>query len=102
MKNGKRGVPLPSKVQLRFGFEEILCETVDVSLDGILVKSPRTIPAGTSLQVSTELTQRTKPVVGAGSIVRVLGGNHMGIHLEFTWTDFPLRRVHDCRNFSCR
>jgi DNA-binding response OmpR family regulator len=81
-KRQTRRVPLLSKVRLRFGFEEILCETVDVSLDGILVRAPRTIPAGTSVQVSMELTQTTKAVVGAGSIVRVLGGNHMGIHLD--------------------
>jgi DNA-binding response OmpR family regulator len=81
-KRQTRRVPLLSKVRLRFGFEEILCETVDVSLDGILVKAPRTIPAGTSVQVSMELTQRMKPVVGAGSVVRLLGGNQMGIHLD--------------------
>jgi CheY-like chemotaxis protein len=81
-KRQTRRVPLLSKVRLRFGFEEILCETVDVSLDGILVKASRTIPAGTPVQVSMELTQRMKPVVGAGSVVRILGGNHMGIHLD--------------------
>jgi DNA-binding response OmpR family regulator len=81
-KRQTRRVQLLSKVRLRFGFEEILCETVDVSLDGILVKAPRTIPAGTSVQVSMELTQRMKPVVGAGSVVRLLGGNQMGIHLD--------------------
>jgi DNA-binding response OmpR family regulator len=81
-KRQTRRVPLLSKVRLRFGFEEIFCETVDVSLDGMLVKAPRTIPAGTSVQVSMGLTQRMKPVVGAGSVVRILGGNHMGIHLD--------------------
>jgi DNA-binding response OmpR family regulator len=81
-KRQTRRVPLLSNVRLRFGFEEILCETVDVSLDGILVKAPRTVPAGTSVQVSMELTQKMKPVVGAGSVVRVLGGNQMGIHLD--------------------
>src|SRR5580692_8254691 len=77
-----RRVSLMSKVRLRFGFEEILCETVDVSLDGILVRTPRMIPPGTSVQVSMELSQSMKPVVGAGSIVRVLGENQMGIHLD--------------------
>jgi DNA-binding response OmpR family regulator len=77
-----RRVPMLSKVRLRFGFEEVMCETVDVSLDGILVKTPRTIPAGTSVQVSMELAKTMKPVVGAGSIVRVLGGDQMGIHLD--------------------
>jgi len=77
-----RRVPFQSKVRLRFGFEEILCETIDVSLDGILVKARRTIPAGSAVHVSVELTRRMKPVVGAGSIVRILGGNQMGIHLD--------------------
>jgi two-component system chemotaxis response regulator CheY len=81
-KRQTRRVPLLSKVRLRFGFEEIMCETVDVSLDGILVKAPRTIPTGTSVQISMELTHKMKPVVGAGSVVRVLGGNQTGIHLD--------------------
>lgn len=69
-------------MRLRFGFEEILCETVDVSLDGILVKAPRAIPAGSPVQVNMELTQKMKPVVGAGSVVRIPGGKQMGIHLD--------------------
>jgi DNA-binding response OmpR family regulator len=77
-----RRVPIQSKVRLRFGFEEMWCETVDVSLDGILVRVPRTLPAGTSVQVSMELSQKMKPVIGAGSVVRILGGNQMGIHLD--------------------
>ena len=77
-----RRVPLQSKVRLRFGFEEILCETVDVSLDGMLVRAPRNIPVGSTVQVSMELTQKMKPVMGAGSVVRVLGGNQLGIHLD--------------------
>lgn len=77
-----RRVPFQSKVRLRFGFEEIACETVDVSLDGIRVRSPRLIPAGSLVQVSMELTQTMKPVVGAGSVVRILEGNQMGIHLD--------------------
>ncbi|HKN74166.1 MAG TPA: response regulator [Candidatus Acidoferrum sp.] len=81
-KRQTRRVPLLSKVRLRFGFDEILCETIDVSLDGILVKAARTVPAGTSVQVRMELTEKMKPVVGAGSVVRVLSGNHMGIHLD--------------------
>jgi hypothetical protein len=77
-----RRVPLQSKVRLRFGFEEILCETVDVSMQGMLVHGPRMLPAGSPVQVSMELTQRMKPIVGAGSVVRILGGNQMGILLD--------------------
>ena len=77
-----RRVPFESKARLRFGFEEIVCETVDVSLNGMLVKSARMLPAGSAVQVSMELTQPMKPFVGAGSVVRVIGGNQMGIHLD--------------------
>ena len=77
-----RRVPYRSKVRLRFGFEEIFCEAVNVSLDGILVMAPRTIPQGSSVQVSMELSQLMKPLVSAGLIVRILGGNLMGIHLD--------------------
>ena len=77
-----RRVPLCSKVRLRFGYEEMLCETVDVSLNGILVKGPRTIPLGSPVHVSMDLSQKMKPLVGAGSVVRIAGGNQMGIHLD--------------------
>ena len=77
-----RRVPFQAKAKLRFGFEEIACETVDVSLNGMLVKTPRMLPAGSSVQVSVELAQKMKPLVGAGSVVRVVGGNQMGILLD--------------------
>ena len=77
-----RRVPFQSKVRLRFGLEEMLCESVDVSLDGLLVRAPRLIPKGSPVHVSMDLSQKMKPVVAAGSVVRILGGNQMGIHLD--------------------
>jgi DNA-binding response OmpR family regulator len=77
-----RRVPLHSRVRLKYGFEEIVGETVDVSLQGMLVKAPRTIPAGSPVQVSMELTNRMRPIVGAGSVVRIVGGNQMGILMD--------------------
>lgn len=77
-----RRVPLHAKVRLRFGLEEMLCETVDVSLNGILIKAPRTIPAGSAVHVSMDLSPKMKPLVGAGSVARIASGNQMGIHLD--------------------
>jgi hypothetical protein len=57
-------------------------ETIDVSLNGMLVKCPRSIPAGSPVHVSLYLSSEMKPVVGFGSVVRVLGGNRMGIQLN--------------------
>ncbi|HKW56562.1 MAG TPA: response regulator [Candidatus Acidoferrum sp.] len=77
-----RRVPFRSKVRLRFGFEEIAGETVDVSLNGMLVRAPRTLPAGSPVHLSLDLAQRAKPLTGAGSVARLAGANHMGIHFD--------------------
>jgi two-component system chemotaxis response regulator CheY len=77
-----RRVPIQSKVRLKFGEEEFEGETVNVSLSGLLVRAPRIAPIGSSLQLSWHLSQRMKPIVAAGSVVRILGGNQMGIQLD--------------------
>jgi len=77
-----RRVALQSKVRLKFGVEVLEAETVDLSLCGILVKAGRTLPLGSPVHVSLDLSPQLKPVVGVGSVVRVFGGNQMGIQLD--------------------
>jgi DNA-binding response OmpR family regulator len=77
-----RRVALQSKVRLRHGADDLEGETVDVSLSGFLVKAGRTLPTGSSVHVTLDLAPQMRPVVGAGSVVRVLGGNQMGIQLN--------------------
>ncbi len=77
-----RRVALQSKVRLRYGAEELEGETVDVSLSGILVKAGRTLPTGSPVHVSLDLAPRMQPLVGVGSVVRIVGGNQMGIQLD--------------------
>jgi hypothetical protein len=55
---------------------------VDISPSGTLIKAGRTIPTGSVVLVSTELPERMKPIVSEGSVVRIVGGNQMGIHFE--------------------
>src|SRR5229473_44948 len=76
-----RRVELKSKVQIKFRGQEIEGETVNVSLEGMLIRTPRMLPVGSSVDVSLQLNQAMKPVIGAGSVVRVLGHEQMGIHL---------------------
>jgi DNA-binding response OmpR family regulator len=77
-----RRVPIQSKVRLKFGQEELEGETIDVSMSGLLVRAPRIAPLGSSLRMSLQLSQRMRPIVAAGSVVRILGGNQMGIQLD--------------------
>jgi CheY-like chemotaxis protein len=80
-----RRIPVKSKVQIQFRGQEIEGETVNVSLEGMLIRAPRMLPVGTSVEVRLHLNQATKPVVGAGSVVRLHGQEQMGIHLG-RWT----------------
>jgi DNA-binding response OmpR family regulator len=77
-----RRVPFHSKVRLKIGAEQFDGETINVSMSGLLVKAPDTAPVGSSVRVSLQLSQRTRPVEGAGSIIRIMNGNWMGIHLD--------------------
>ncbi len=76
-----RRVALKSKVSIRFRGQEIEGETVNVSLEGMLIRAPRMLPVGSSVDVSLQLSHAMKPVVGAGSVVRLYGAEQMGIHL---------------------
>jgi len=77
-----RRVPLQSRVQLRFGLENLEGETVDVSPSGLLIKAHRILPAGSSVGVRLHLSGKMEPIAGRGSVVRIVGGNQMGIHLD--------------------
>jgi two-component system, chemotaxis family, chemotaxis protein CheY len=77
-----RRVPLQTKVRIRCGSEEILCDSVDVSLNGVLVRAPRTFPTGSPVHVSMDLARHSRPLVGGGSVARILAPNQMGIALD--------------------
>jgi hypothetical protein len=45
------------------------------------VKTSRPIALGSSVNVSLQLSKGMKPVIASGCVVRLLGGNQLGIHL---------------------
>jgi DNA-binding response OmpR family regulator len=77
-----RRVPLQAKVRIGFDKEEWDCETIDISLNGMLIQAPVALPPGSSVRVSLYLAPHAKPIVGYGSVVRLLAGNRMGIQLN--------------------
>lgn len=76
-----RRVPLQCRLQLRIGDQQIDGQSIDVSMEGVLVRAARPLPVGSSVSVSLQLSKGTNPVVAAGCVVRVLSGNQLGIHL---------------------
>ncbi|MGD1211058.1 MAG: response regulator [Candidatus Acidiferrales bacterium] len=77
-----RRVALQSRVRLSFDNGEMEGETIDVSLNGMLVRAPRQFPIGSTVRVSLYLSPGKKPIVGSGLVVRTLGENRMGIQLN--------------------
>lgn len=77
-----RRVPIQSKVRLLIGDEELEGETIDVSMSGLLVRAPRLAPVGATLRMCVQLSQRMRPIVAEGTVVRIQGANQMGIHLD--------------------
>lgn len=76
-----RRVPVKSRVLLKHDGHVIEAESVDVSMEGILVKAQRVVPVGSFVDIRLQLSQSMGPIVGVGSVVRIAGANCMGIHL---------------------
>jgi PilZ domain len=77
-----RRVPLRSKVRLTSGHVDLEGETIDVSLNGLLVRADRIVAPGARAQVSLYLSPGIRPIMGSGSIMRVVDKNQMGIQLD--------------------
>jgi len=69
-------------VRLTWNKMEVQGETVDISLNGMLVKAARCVPSGSMVEVNLELSPGSKPIVGPATVMRTMGENQMGI--EFT------------------
>jgi DNA-binding response OmpR family regulator len=77
-----RRVDLKSKVNIRFRGQELEGETINLSLEGMLIHTPKMVPIGSSVEVCLQLSKAEKPIVlGVGSVVRMHGREEMGIHL---------------------
>jgi CheY-like chemotaxis protein len=77
-----RRVALRSRVHLVFGPHEWDGETIDVSLNGMRVRGPAGLTAGTIVRVSLYLSPEMKPIVGLGLVMRLLNGDEIGIQLD--------------------
>jgi CheY-like chemotaxis protein len=75
-------VALRCNVRIGLDKQEWDCETIDISLSGMFVQGTCTIPAGSCVRISLELSPKGKPLIGSGYVVRVLAGNRMGIQMS--------------------
>jgi DNA-binding response OmpR family regulator len=78
-----RRVSLQTRVRVQFDHQEVEGETIDVSLNGMLVHMSCAIPSAAPVRVSLFAPNNVgMPITGSGSIVRTLTGNRFGIQLN--------------------
>jgi DNA-binding response OmpR family regulator len=77
-----RRVVLQSRVNLAFAERNLEAETIDISLNGMLVRAEGHFPAGSAVDVSIYLSSEMQPIVGSGHVLRILSGNRMAIQLN--------------------
>jgi CheY-like chemotaxis protein len=77
-----RRVAHRANVLLGSGGRKLEGETIDLSLNGMLVKAEPAFPVGSIVNFRLSLTPEARPICGTGTVVRLVGPDQMGIHLE--------------------
>jgi DNA-binding response OmpR family regulator len=90
-----RRIPVQARVRIKSDSAEVTGETIDISLNGALVRTSRTLPLGALVEVSLYLFEGMKPVVGLGSVMRIVSGSQMGILLD----RFPVAEIARLQEF---
>jgi DNA-binding response OmpR family regulator len=75
-------VEVARHVAVQSGEDQVEGNTVDLSLQGMLVETPRIFPVGSPVKIRLVLAAGQRPVSGAGKVVRQAGQNRMGIELD--------------------
>jgi DNA-binding response OmpR family regulator len=75
-------VPVRAKVRLRSAGAETQGETINLSMNGMLVRAERVYPSGSNVEIALALGDGAKSLAGRGSVVRVVGLDQMGISLD--------------------
>jgi CheY-like chemotaxis protein len=76
-----RRVAVEVKAHIKCGDDEVDAATIDLSLNGALVRAPRIFPRGSFVKISL-FPGSTEPVVGHGSVMRTVSSDQMGIQFD--------------------
>ena len=76
-----RRVVVEVKALIQSGGDEVRAATVDLSLNGALVRAERIFPRGSSVKINLFVAPM-QPVVGHGLVMRTVNDNQMGIQFD--------------------
>ena len=77
-----RRVPVQVKVSITHENTQLDGETIDLSLNGALIKASKVFPAGSSVDLNFYLQAEARPVTGTGSVIRS-AADTMGIRFDY-------------------
>jgi DNA-binding response OmpR family regulator len=75
-------VSVRQTVNIRFNGEWLEGHTIDVSLNGLLVRVSRACPVASRVNVRLELPSGKEPLVLSGVVARVASSDSIGIHFD--------------------
>lgn len=76
-----RRVVVEVKALIQSGGDEVQAATVDLSLNGALVRAERIFPRGSTVKINLFVAP-AQPVVGHGLVMRTVSDNQMGIQFD--------------------
>jgi DNA-binding response OmpR family regulator len=76
-----RRVAVEVKARVQCGKDEVEAATIDLSLNGALVRAQRIFPRGSSVKLNLFLAA-TEPILGRGFVMRTVSDNQMGIQFD--------------------
>ncbi len=79
---------------MKYGQEHAQGSTVDISVNGILVKSVRRFPIGSVVQIILELDKGKPPLYGSARVMRLTEEDSMGLEFEGA-TPADTERLHE-------
>lgn len=83
------------RVSLSCGQEQLLGATVDLSLGGMLVRADRVLPVGSAVRVGLQLQTDEPPLQIIARVVRVSGGDCMGLEIENPESDEESKKLQE-------
>jgi CheY-like chemotaxis protein len=92
-----RRVAVEVKALLESGGDQVAAATIDLSLNGALVRAERIFPSGSLVKINLFVAP-TQPVVGRGLVMRTVSNNQMGSNSR----GCPSAKAPACRIFCFR
>lgn len=90
-----RRVSMKTEAQIKSYRSELAGETIDISMNRTLVRTSRTLPLGSAVEVSFYFHSEIERIVGLGSVVRIVNETQMGISLD-RFSSSDQARLQEC------